>query len=379
MAVCGTEMSSQHAFYYVVDERLEPVAFALACHLVRTWRLDVHIFVEGGATSAKRRAAVPGVYYHENELSCLLPDGVPSSEKWPRIVYLRIFAPRFLKQYERVIYLDADLLPIRRDDRIWSLPLPHGLAATHDFEVTHDSPLPEMSRTEWLASIGVHAPRYLNSGVLVIDVAAWLELDFAALLQDYVAAHANGMRMFDQDFLNAVFQERWSGLSPSWNFQACLFSVGIDDAFPPIFLHFSKPDKPWMGRFREGVDDLDNWGYQYLSKAARRAGVDMNGLLSPKKINVLSRLKYDFRRHISGLGYRPSKERKLRGEVALRRENLIAYLADVKARGGFADRREYEIPSSFREAVFDGKTLRLPAGGQFNDLLMMVELVEDMA
>lgn len=312
MALCGSEeVNMRQAFYYIVDERLAGVTSVLACRLVGLWDRDVHIFVESNKGKAAEyldnRIEHPRIFYHDRKLEPYLPAELPESTKWPSIVYSRIFAPRFLREYDRVIYLDADILPIRRSEQIWTLPLPHGLAAVHDYAVTHDSPFAHNTKTEWLRSIGVSDNRYFNSGVLVIDVKRWLEVDFSTLLTRYVESHGENMRMFDQDFLNSIFQGKWSELSPSWNFQATIFDLDVDKLFPPVFLHFSKIDKPWMGRFDANIDDIDKLSYVYLTSLANSCDVDISYLFSERKISLYSKFRYYLRKKMSESGIRSLK------------------------------------------------------------------------
>lgn len=365
MALCGAKVSARQAFYYVVDERLEGVASVLACRLISLWGRDVHIFVEGSkgkqVAHSRSRVSHPRIFYHERQLEPCLPKGLPESTKWPAIVYSRMFAPRFLREYDRVIYLDADILPIRRDDQIWTLSLPHGLGAVHDYAVTHDSPFAGKTRAEWLRSIGVSSGRYFNSGVLIIDVKPWLEIDFPVLLCRYVENHGDSMRMFDQDFLNNVFQNTWSELSPSWNFQAVIFDIDIDKIFLPIFIHFSKVDKPWMGRFDKNIHDIDKLSYDYLIFYSRMHNIDIDHLISKRSISNYSVMRYYLRKKISLFGIMLPKELKYRRNLDIIRENFLKYLKDVRSKNGFVDIEEWAASDEFRLPLYDGKFLRLPA------------------
>lgn len=368
-------MSMQQAFYYVVDEKLSGIASLLARRLVSLWERDVHIFIEGSEGKDEAHScsqiAHPRIFYHEHKLEPCLPKGLPESTKWPAIVYSRIFAPRFLRDYERVIYLDVDILPIRRDDQIWTLPLPHGLGAIYDYEVTHDSPFTGKTKTEWLRSIGVSSDRYFNSGVLVIDIEPWLKFDFSALLRQYVESHGENMKMFDQDFLNNLFQYKWSELSPAWNFQAAIFDIDVDQIFPPVFIHFSKLNKPWMGRFDKEIEDIDNLSYEYLCKYSMIYNIDISNLISNKNTTLFSRIRYHIRKKLSESGIRLPKETRYRRKLNRFRNNFIHYLNDVQSKNGFADIHEWTCPDEFRSPLYDGKILRLPASEAIKSQLMV--------
>ncbi|MCA0276799.1 MAG: hypothetical protein LCH86_12410 [Proteobacteria bacterium] len=355
-------ISTENAFYYVVDERLVDMAFILAGQINDIWKQDVHIFVEssGGSQGVGERRQRPGVYYHDNLLTPFLPKNLPESGKWPAIVYLRVFAPSFLKNYKRLIYLDVDILPVRAEERIWDLDLNGSLGAVHDYEVTHNSPVRGMTRQGWLESIGVFGGRYFNSGVLVLDTKSWCTIDFASALEEFARKYRRGMKMFDQDFLNCYFQDTWKELSPGWNYQASIFSQGLDRVSSPVFIHFSKPDKPWKGRFCSDVLDIDNIGNEFLRRLAANASIDISFHIDPVRHSYFTVKKLNLRRSLSKLGVTTKKERKLRREWDLRRQNLAEYLERARNDGRFADGWNVTNRPLDCRPVFDGKTLRLP-------------------
>lgn len=364
-------MTTKYAFYLVVDNRLEVAASTVAASLAQRWGQDVHIFVEGTIDPAGIRLRHPGIYYHENALARYLPEGLPESVKWPKIVYMRLFAPQLLNDYERLIYLDADILPLEVDERIWTLPLGNAIGAVQDFEVTNLAPVAVGGRKrDWLDSIGVRSERYFNSGVLVFDTAYWATLDINTSLSDFVKKYSSSVRMFDQDFLNYLFQDNWRELSPAWNYQASLFLLGVDYLCPPVFLHFSKIEKPWMGQFVPEIDDIDKMGHISFVNAARSLGLDPSGLLEPKKINPLSRAKYRLRRKLSELGIQTGKEKRLRRALQRKYIDAFDYLRIGASEARFCDGLSgSSIDLPLPHVVFDGKALRSPVSGRLKRLL----------
>lgn len=358
-------MTTRSAFYLVVDERLEPVASVLACRLFDLWGKPVHVFVEGHAPGRRSISGRPGVFFHDNLLGDLVPQGLPEDSKWPRIVYSRIFAPRFLRQYDRLIYLDADILPLGTDEAIWTMPLEYGVGVVQDCGRLGEG-VCGVSRRDWLRSIGVHGDRYFNSGVLVLDTERWLAIDFDGLLRRYAQDYGSATTYFDQDFLNFAFQEQWTSLSPSWNFQASLFPLALDEICPPLFLHFSKYEKPWLGQFDPAIDDIDKLGYEHLTALAALYKVDLSTLRKVKKTHPLSRLKNGFRRQLSSKGLQSGKERFLRRAAERQRADIVAYLVALRLLAA----EECQGQKLQRQvSVFDGKVLRMPASDLIRTLL----------
>ncbi len=193
-------MSQPHAIFFVVDEELADLAGAAAVQMSSLWDCDFHIFVERRDPACTLREIGGGrIRYHYDRLARFLPAGLPEFGRWPRIVYLRLFAPQLLTGYRRVLYLDADTLAFEGDPAIWDVPLPSGLGAVDDLGLVATGP-EGCDRAAWLRGIGVTSGRYANSGVLLIDPALWVGTDFAAALSRFFAAFP-GASYPDQDFL----------------------------------------------------------------------------------------------------------------------------------------------------------------------------------
>lgn len=152
----------------------------------------------------------------------------------------------------KALYLDCDTLVVR---------------SIHDFPEIHLEGLP------FGAVLEVNAPlvgnrralrgyervglnpgqRYFNSGVLLIDRAAWRGEGVGKRGVAFVQEHQEWLRYPDQDALNAVAAERIHALDPGWN---C--GTAWDDPEHPAYnwfgdvpararvLHFVGPNKPWQ-------------------------------------------------------------------------------------------------------------------------------------
>jgi lipopolysaccharide biosynthesis glycosyltransferase len=111
-----------------------------------------------------------------------------------------------------------------------------------------------------LRGLGVDDPRrYLNSGVLLMDLELLRRRGTAAELLRCVHERGDELLWVDQDALNLVLGDDWHELPPRWNAQNSLWSwrpwavdvlgaEAVDDAVrTPAVLHFEGPwlCKPW--------------------------------------------------------------------------------------------------------------------------------------
>ncbi|WP_125711328.1 glycosyltransferase family 8 protein [Lacticaseibacillus porcinae] len=149
-------------------------------------------------------------------------------------IYLRLFIPQLFKSLKKAVYLDADTLILEDVAKLYDHHLAqHLVGAVSDPFIANDPVTNRYARV----AIGVPAEHYLNSGVLVMNLAAMRTVDFTdhflSLLHTY---HFQSLAP-DQDYLNAIVQQRVLWLDSSWNRQG--------DAGLAQIVHFNLFAKPW--------------------------------------------------------------------------------------------------------------------------------------
>lgn len=343
----------------VVDEGLSDIAGAHALHLTELWSCDVHIFVERRADVTIREVEHPQITYHYDRLMPLLPKGLPGDAKWPNIVYLRLFAPRFLRDYERVLYLDADILCMKVDAALWDVPLPSGLAMVSDYATLDRAPhdLKGMPRKDWLHSIGVASDIYANSGVLLIDPVVFATLPFEMLLPAYFARHPAAAR-YDQDFLNAEFDGAWTELGPRFNYQATVLELGYTDIVDPVFVHFCRRQKPWWGQEDNFFSPTDPRFTIAYESVLSRAGFEPRAYRRANHVKAERRVKYKIYRWLGARGYAVSRARRSLEDWHRRSDALHDFLNAGLQAGRFADERRTSLPRTSETPWFDGRFVK---------------------
>ncbi|MFT3690400.1 glycosyltransferase family 8 protein [Paenirhodobacter sp.] len=347
-----------NAIYLVTDDRLSDIAGLQAQRLAEQWQCDVHIFVErrDPAKSVREFRQNDRIRYHYEKLGDLVPEGLPEDRKWPRIVYMRLFAPSVLAQYDRLLYLDADILSLRAEPAIWNVELPAGIGAVSDIATLDSAPydMKGVSREKWLASIGVTSGRYLNSGMLLIDTAKWLRIDFATELRRYFAAYPEAAR-YDQDFLAHLFDGRWTELSPRLNYQAYVMELGLTRAIAPVFVHFCRTQKPWYGDSR-GWRAPTAPGYtEIYQEMFRAAGLDPEDYTRPNKVNAVRRARYRLRLWLRRFGVISGRERRDIDTWQKRSDAFLHFMQNGLATGQFADESRKLLDAPRCAPVFDGR------------------------
>lgn len=172
-------------------------------------------------------------------------------------------AEHLADEYDRLLYLDADLSLHGDIGRIFSLDTgAHEIAAVPAGRILVE--LSERRRTETLdhfAALGMTAPyRYFNSGVLYIDVAKWNRSRLGERALDFIRQKPELCGLPDEDALNALLDGAIAELTPIWNMSPR--RPGSAENLRPVIIHYSGEDKPWRRYGRRKRLFPDRSGYR---------------------------------------------------------------------------------------------------------------------
>jgi lipopolysaccharide biosynthesis glycosyltransferase len=177
-------------------------------------------------------------------------DRLPDPGRFSRATYGRLFVHEVAPSANRVIYLDADTLPVRPIGELADMSLGGAVAAAvrDDYIATFGSPEGPAERDPGLDP----GLPYFNSGVLVIDVAAWRRACVADRAARWLAKFGQETEMVDQDALNVVLQGDWQELPAMWNVGWGWYEPGrcegsIETMVDEVrILHYTTEYKPWV-------------------------------------------------------------------------------------------------------------------------------------
>jgi lipopolysaccharide biosynthesis glycosyltransferase len=172
-----------------------------------------------------------------------------SASRFNIACWYRVLLPELLPSISRVLYLDADMV-VRQDlAPLWETDLRGKL-----FGAVINPLYPFMpDRSRELGLPG--PPDYLNSGLLLMDLAAMRRADTVAGIRDYARQHPENPWP-EQDALSVTCRGAWLPLHPRWNAQSSLFDLPatqlplppaqVEEARRnPAVVHFIGPHKPW--------------------------------------------------------------------------------------------------------------------------------------
>jgi lipopolysaccharide biosynthesis glycosyltransferase len=159
----------------------------------------------------------------------------------------------------RVIYFDCDVIVKGDIGPIWSVDLGrHAVAATLD-------PLTVDGETVRRRLGFDDAKPYLNSGVMVIDLARWRARQIGARALAFCLAEPERLTYWDQCAINHVLDGAFKLLDARWNFQSSMLTWDDEFGCTPdsvraaraaAIVHFTTGAKPWHYRCRHPLVDL---------------------------------------------------------------------------------------------------------------------------
>ena len=178
-------------------------------------------------------------------------------------IFFRLFIPELFPQYDKAIYLDADLVVPGDISLLYREPMGRKLVgAVADYSIQKIAPFMRYI-DEY---VGVDHRNYVNSGVLLLNCKRLREENLSGRFLHWVQKYGLETVAPDQDYLNALC---WNGiyyLDPCWN---AMPSECLSDLDAPQIVHFNLASKPWLN---ESVP-YDQLFWHYASVAGFEAEI----------------------------------------------------------------------------------------------------------
>jgi lipopolysaccharide biosynthesis glycosyltransferase len=194
----------------------------------------------------------PEVRLHFCFIDPALFEELPESERYPRLIYYRIFAASFLPQeLERVLYLDGDTIVINPLDELYRTDFNgnYFLACTHVKKF-----LNKVNQYR----LGMEEERtYINSGVMLMNLKALREEQSVHEVKDFVEKRKRHLVLPDQDIITALYGSKTGILDTmKYNLSDRMLSIYNSDKSHEkigldwvrknaVIIHYYGKQKPW--------------------------------------------------------------------------------------------------------------------------------------
>lgn len=162
----------------------------------------------------------------------------------------RLFAPFILKDVDKVIYLDSDLIVLDDIAKLWEYE-PEYIAGVQD----------PLYRKQAKKNNLHHV--YINSGVMVMNLKNLRKLDWLDRIQATQTGEYN-LSLLDQDIINIALGDKIEHIPEQWNVYAKKYAettyAMIEARKKPSIIHWCGFEKPW---------NADVWQKEVWSKYDR--------------------------------------------------------------------------------------------------------------
>lgn len=181
----------------------------------------------------------------------------PTNTKFSDEIYYRVLVPALMPSYEKVVFLDADLVVLDDIANILDYDYSESLVgAVRDYEGIANCYGNNYERTKYrISELGIkNFDNYFLSAVLVMNISKMKEQfqnkDLLGL------AVSKNWKQFDQDLFNYLCQDAVKIIDAAWNFvediygtyqslPKPLFEEYLQSEKKPKIIHFSGSRKPW--------------------------------------------------------------------------------------------------------------------------------------
>lgn len=166
-------------------------------------------------------------------------DKIHLRDYYTQAIYYRIFIPSIFPQYDKILYVDCDVVLLDDIANLYNLdPEDNIFIAVHEETMSHINLFGEYSER----FLGVERNRYFNSGILLINCKAYkkanIEERFIALMhrQKFEVAP-------DQDYLNVLCKDKVKYAPIGWN-KTPFPDLEFDEREVKL-VHYKLNFKPW--------------------------------------------------------------------------------------------------------------------------------------
>lgn len=170
------------------------------------------------------------------------------------VTYYRFSIDQLLPEdIDRVLYLDCDMLI--QDDilQLWNTDLQGNIIGAVEDGAFINNP------TAWSTNLKrkmrlAPTDKYLNAGVLLIDLKKWRAAQVSEKCIQHLTAYPEQITLNDQDALNFILKDQWLPLPIQWNLTTFLVTEShlftgreVRKAIAhPSIIHFTTGNKPWL-------------------------------------------------------------------------------------------------------------------------------------
>jgi len=190
--------------------------------------------------------------------------------------YFRLTSPFILKNYDKIIFTDVDLVFQQDIANLYKININNALGACQDLVYCSFLDTPGLDYTDYATKeLELKNPyKYFNTGVMLLNLDYFRQNQISEKLLDM--ANERQYRILEQDILNKFFKEDITYIDDAWNFPTMnpMYLKFMENLQEEYKLRYKKAhDNPyiihWAGRAKPWLDPNTDLAYVWWQLARR--------------------------------------------------------------------------------------------------------------
>ena len=174
------------------------------------------------------------------------------------VMYYRLFIDKLFPQYDKVLYLDCDIVVLGDISKLYNTILGCNLVGAIQEQVINSN---ETFKEYALLGVGVSPEKYFNSGILLMNLKKFREEKVCEQFMYLIDTYSFDVVDPDQAYLNVLCKDKVKYLPNGWNKE----SLPLKLEGKLNIVHYALYKKPWQ------YDDVLNG--EYFWKYAEKCGM----------------------------------------------------------------------------------------------------------
>ena len=174
------------------------------------------------------------------------------------VMYYRLFIEKLFPRYDKALYLDCDIVVLGDISKLYFTNLNGNLVGAIKEQVINSN---ETFKKYAKFGVGVEPEKYFNSGILVMNLKKFRELNICARFMYLIDTYNFDVVDPDQAYLNVLCKDKVKYLPNGWNKE----SLPLKLEGKLNIVHYALYKKPWQ------YDDVLNG--EYFWKYAEKCGM----------------------------------------------------------------------------------------------------------
>lgn len=249
----ATQLKEVPIFFACDDAYIPYFAVALEsleANATKNYQYMIKVMHANGI-SAESQAKIKQRYHHDNfniefvDITDVIrkhSNKFFTRDYYSKATYFRLFIPNMYPQYDKVLYLDSDIVILDDIANLYNTDLGNNLVGA----VTDESVqlVPEFQ--EYVVNrIKVKSPKhYFNAGILLMNLRRLREIDFENMFLNLIGNVTFDVAQ-DQDYLNVICHGQVKYLSGAWDKMPFPNPNGVKEKDIKL-IHYNHDQKPWV-------------------------------------------------------------------------------------------------------------------------------------